>query len=61
MGAMEANISPDMPLSKKLDEIQKCFRIILYENKIKLDDPELVKVAKYYEAHKLYLNSLEWK
>lgn len=58
---MEENISENMPLGKRLEEIQKCFRIIVYENKLKLEDPELLKLAKYYEAHKMYLNSLDWK
>lgn len=44
-----------------MEEIQKCFRIIVYENKVGLDDPELLKLAKYYEAHRLYLDSLDWK
>lgn len=58
---MEENIADDASLVKRLEEIQKCFRIIIYENKLKLDDPELIKLAKYYEAHKRYLNSLDWK
>lgn len=37
-----------MPLTKRLEEIQKCLRLIVYENKLKLDDPELLKLSKYY-------------